>query len=454
MASATDEVVIKKEIEDTESPEQVDNQDSSQNQSEQSSSAKASKVWLEDETRSLIALAKHYIPKFKDSNYTKRQLLEDISNELHLIGYDATLEHVRNKLKYLRTKYRSTIEYNNKHVIKRTMPFSEELSDLYSLDYFDDQDSLNASELNGNGSSDRFNNTNSKAQKKSSKSVPASHVDLGTVVTTKKRTQSQKSSRSPAKKKATAKNQRSQPLFQCGLCMQKFSTSNDMHGHDCKHVGKITENSKKKLNSSAASTVFHWNSLITMHFLELLREYQHSNKNSNFRKGNIWENMSLLMKRRGHTIEPKELEKKFHVLTSAFEKTMKYNKTHKDKKKCAFFKRLTELYSHPSSFKCFKSSGPYKMTVEVSPFSYATKREPSTVTSRSSSSNSNNQRKVTDTKQAPPQNGTSEILQWLQNTWNEWKEIEKKREEVMAKRHNDLMEMLSYLIDSNGDNAH
>lgn len=183
-----------------------------------------------------------------------------------------------------------------------------------------------------------------------------------------------------------------------------------------------------------------------MQFLELLKDFQESHKNSHFRKGNIWNNMSTLMKRRGYNILPKELEKKWVTLSSAFEKTMKYNKTHKDKKKCAFFKRLTDLHKHPGSFSCFKSSEPAKMTVEVSPFSFAS-REPSSASSRPSTTNPAAQRKIIE-DQKPNHSSIPELMLWLENTWTEYKMLEKKKEALQAQRHNELMEMLSFLVDN------
>ncbi|GFX68697.1 uncharacterized protein TNCV_1801091 [Trichonephila clavipes] len=424
MAGVVNEVTVKKEIEDpADSPEQTDTQDSGQGQSE-NQNQKLSKVWTDSETRSLIELAKVYIPKFKDSTYSKRQLLEDISNELQMIGYETTPENVRNKMKYLRTRYRNVTDYNSKHVEKRSMPFADELNELYQLDYFD---ALDYSDRNGNGSNDiALRTTGTKRNAKST--IPASHVDLRTVVTSRKKNHQivHKGTKFAVKRKNAGKS-RSQPLFQCGLCMQKFKTSQDMHDH-----------------------AFHWNSLITMQFLELLKDYQENYKNSNFRKGNIWSNMSTLMKRRGYSILPKELEKKWSTLTTAFEKTMKYNKTHKDKKKCAFFKRLTDLFRHPASFKYFKSEEPVKMTLEVSPFSFAagnTNSRPSTTNSTFHRKNSEDQKMIQN------HNSMQELMLWLDNTWTEYKEIERKREAQQAQRHNELMEMLSYLVDNSANNC-
>nr|XP_015917303.1 autophagy protein 12-like isoform X2 [Parasteatoda tepidariorum] len=83
MASATDEVVIKKEIEDTESPEQVDNQDSSQNQSEQSSSAKASKVtlWLKPTGNAPILKNKKWTV---EKNCTMAKVIGFLKKYMHL----------------------------------------------------------------------------------------------------------------------------------------------------------------------------------------------------------------------------------------------------------------------------------------------------------------------------------------------------------------------------------
>ncbi|GIY59297.1 ubiquitin-like protein ATG12 [Caerostris extrusa] len=421
MAGTVEGVTIKKEIEDpVGSPEQSDTPDSGLGQTD-NQNPKLTKVWTEGETRSLIELAKVYIPKFKDSSYTKRQLLEDISNELQMIGYDTTPDHVRNKMKYLRTRYRNIVNYNLKHVEKRNMQFGDELAELYSLDYFDRMDSF---DRNGNSSSDvSFRSSTSKrnsksvSQSSSSKPVPASHVDLRTVVTTKKRKATQivhKGTRFAIKRKMNSKS-RSQQLFQCGLCMDKFKTSQDLHGHKCKATGKGKNESPKKKTSSSSNSpnVFHWNSLITMKFLELMKDYQDSHKNSNFRKGNLWVNMSALMKRRGYNILPTELEKKWSILSTAFEKTMKYNKTHKDKKKCAFFKRLTELHQHPSSFDCFKANEPVKMTVEVSPFSFASNS--SQVNSRPSTANSTSQRKNSEDQKIMPNHN---MTVWLKPTGN------------------------------------
>ncbi|CAL1264866.1 unnamed protein product [Larinioides sclopetarius] len=451
MAGVEEEVTIKKEIEDpTDSPEQNDAPESGQGQSD-NQNTKLTKVWTDEETRSLIKLAKAYIPKFKDSSYSKKQLLEDIAGELQKKGFFTTTpENVRNKMKYLRTRYKNVLDYNAKHVEKRAIPFADELVELYSLDYFDNGDFY---DRNGNGSNDvSFRASGSKRKS----TIPASHVDLRSVVTTKKKTTNQiihKGTKFAIKRKTNVKS-RSQPLYQCGLCMEKFKTSHNMHDHVCKAAAKASnEASKRKANTahSNSSNVFHWNSLITMQFLELLKEFQESHKNANFRKGNIWNNMSTLMKRRGYNILPKELEKKWVTLSSAFEKTMKYNKTHKDKKKCAFFKRLTDLYKHPASFSCFKSSEPVKMTVEVSPFSFAS-REPSSATSRPSTTNPAAQRKNSE-DQKPNHNSIPELMLWLQNTWTEYKMLEKKKEALQAQRHNELMEMLSFLVDNSSNNS-
>ncbi|XP_055925023.1 uncharacterized protein LOC129956972 isoform X2 [Argiope bruennichi] len=367
------------------------------------------------------------------------------------MGYDTTPENVRNKMKYLRTRYKNVLDYNAKHVEKRTMPFADELVELYSLDYFENGEYC---DRNGNGSNDI--SYRASGSKRRSSTIPASHVDLRSVVTSKKKTTNQiihKGTKFAIKKKANTKG-RAQPLYQCGLCMEKFKTSHNMHDHVCKAAAKANnETSKRKASTtpSNSSNVFHWNSLITMQFLELLKDFQESHKNSNFRKGNIWSNLSTMMKRRGYSILPKELEKKWITLSSAFEKTMKYNKTHKDKKKCAFFKRLTDLYKHPASFSCFKSSVPVKMTVEVSPFSFAS-REPTNATSRPSTTNSAAQRKNSE-DQKPNHNSIPELMRWLENTWSEYKLLEKKKELLQAQRHNELMEMLSFLVDNSSNNS-
>ncbi|KAG8177631.1 hypothetical protein JTE90_019658 [Oedothorax gibbosus] len=440
MATVVDGVTIKKEIEDPDSPD-------GQGQAENQNGQKLAKVWGDDETRSLIELAKVYIPKFKDSSYSKKQLLEDISAEMRSMGYDVTALNVHYKMKYLRAKYRNILNYNSKHVQKRDMPFHQALHELYSLDYFNDQDLMTppTPELNG--------------LKGKSKTVPASHVDLRAVVTSKKKkTATQvihKGTKFVLKRKAGSKSRGIQPLFQCGLCMEKFQTSQDMHGHDCKNTKSSAEVKRKSIASVPATPtaatatpngVFHWNSLMTMQLLELLKDYQDSHKNSNFRKGNLWDNMSTLMKRRGHNVHPKEIEKKWTVLTTAFEKTLHYNRTHKDKKKCAFFKRLSDLHRHPSSFACFRAEEPVKMTVEVSPFSFAASR----------SSLSQPLRPNKDEEEERHKNGGAstssmpELMLWLENTWTEYKEMEQKREEVQAQRHHELMEMLSYLVEGSG----
>lgn len=201
-------------------------------------------MWGDDETRSLIELAKVYIPKFKDSSYTKKQLLDDISGEMRDMGYDVTPENVRNKLKYLRAKYRSTLHYNAKHIEKRTLPFSQALHELYSLDYFNDQDLV---EQNGNGFNDIISTLPAKRTVKS-KTIPASHIDLRAVVTSKKKPAANqvihKGTKFALKRKAGTKS-RAQPLFQCGLCMEKFRTSHDMHEHACKNVKSVNDVKKK-----------------------------------------------------------------------------------------------------------------------------------------------------------------------------------------------------------------
>lgn len=186
-----------------------------------------------------------------------------------------------------------------------------------------------------------------------------------------------------------------------------------------------------------------------MQFLELLKDYQDSHKNSNFRKGNIWDNMSTLMKRRGYDIPPKEIERKYGVLTAAFDKTLQYNRTHKDKKKCAFFKRLFDLYRHPTSFTCFKSEEPVKMTVEVSPFSFA--REVAAPKPPAQQQRKGGEDQKQQGAQSETQGSMPELMLWLDNTWSEFKELERKKEAVQAQRHHELMEMLSYLVEGSGN---
>lgn len=202
-------------------------------------------VWGDDETRSLIELAKVYIPKFKDSSYSKKQLLEDISAEMRSMGYEVTPLNVHYKMKYLRAKYRNILNYNSKHVQKRDMPFHQALHELYSLDYFNDQDLMPMTTPEQNG------------LKRKSKTVPASHVDLRAVVTSKKKKSStqviHKGTKFVLKRKAGAKSRGAQPLFQCGLCMEKFQTSHDMHDHECRNMKSPTEVVRKSVASVPAT---------------------------------------------------------------------------------------------------------------------------------------------------------------------------------------------------------
>lgn len=185
----------------------------------------------------------------------------------------------------------------------------------------------------------------------------------------------------------------------------------------------------------------HWNSLLTMQFLDILKDYQESSKSSNLRKGNIWENIAMHMKRLGNKISPVELSNKWRILSTNYIKTVAYNKTHKDKKKCAFYKRLMELHNHHSSFNCFNQRNQTpKRTVQVSPFSFS--QGSSTASPKQLSSAFTNQ------KMFQEQASTPELIAWLNNTWTEYKEIERKRQEAENQRHNEIMEMLSYLIDS------
>lgn len=180
-----------------------------------------------------------------------------------------------------------------------------------------------------------------------------------------------------------------------------------------------------------------------MHFLDLLKEYQDSHKNSNFRKGNIWENLSTHMKRLGHKIHPSELAKKWKILSTNYEKTVAYNNTHKDKKKCAFYKRLMELHNHQTSFNCFKERNQAaKRTVQVSPFSF------SQVASSSSLPRQLNFNNLNMVKEEKRPSNMTDFIQWLDNTWTEYKEIERARQQLENQRHNEIMEMLAYLVES------
>lgn len=198
-----------------------------------------------------------------------------------------------------------------------------------------------------------------------------------------------------------------------------------------------------------------WSSLVTIQFLENMLKYQQSHKNSNFRKGNIWVQMSALLKRKGHSIPPREVEKKWIELSTNFEKTLQYNKTHKEKKKCAFYKRLFQMHLLPGGFSAFVAeelpnpTTPVRMTVEVSPFSF------SSSVSRDDDPpmpSINGQ----EEEQKPPQSGAGgsnqDLIHWLDTTWTEYKELERKREAERVQRHNEVMEMLAFLIECNGGN--
>lgn len=188
----------------------------------------------------------------------------------------------------------------------------------------------------------------------------------------------------------------------------------------------------------------HWNSLITMQFLDLLKDYQVNNKNSNFKRGNVWDNIASDMKRLGHKISVAELSKKWEVLSTNYQRTVAYNSTHRDKKKCAFFKRLMELHNH-QPFNCFNEKQSAKQTVEVSPFSFS-QASSSNISPKPLSSPTFNNQKVYKERQKP--NNSSDLIEWLNNTWTEYKEMERQRREIENQRHNEIMEMLSYLIES------
>lgn len=198
-------------------------------------------------------------------------------------------------------------------------------------------------------------------------------------------------------------------------------------------------------NETFSFFLVHWNSLITMQFLDLLKDYQVNNKNSNFKRGNVWENITADMKRLGHKISVDELSKKWNVLSTNYQRTVAYNSTHRDKKKCAFFKRLMELHNH-QPFNCFNEKQSAKQTVEVSPFSFS-QASSSNISAISLSPNFNNQKAFKE-KAKQSNNSSSDLLDWLNNTWTEFKEMERQRREVENQRHNEIMEMLSYLIES------
>lgn len=182
-------------------------------------------MWSEDETKSMLELHKSYIQRFQDGNYSKKQLLEDVAQELNLIGYDTTPEKVRNKMKYLRARYKAMLEYNVKHVEKKVIPFQDELAELYQMPFFDDEPVIN-----GNGSSD-LNFRSSLRSKKPVKSPPVQRFALKNVLPKKK--SSTVSKAKILKKKAKAKRSGA-PLFQCGICLNKFQSSSEMHTHNCK----------------------------------------------------------------------------------------------------------------------------------------------------------------------------------------------------------------------------
>lgn len=184
-------------------------------------------MWSEDETKSMLEVHKSFIQRFQDGNYSKKQLLEDVAQELNLLGYDTTPEKVRNKMKYLRARYKAMLEYNVKHVEKKVIPFQDELAELYNMPFFDDEPVIN-----GNGSSD-FNFRASKGlrNKKLAKPATVPRFSLKNVLP-KKKSPASKASKM-IKKKVKAKRSGA-PLFQCGICLNKFQSSSEMHVHNCK----------------------------------------------------------------------------------------------------------------------------------------------------------------------------------------------------------------------------
>lgn len=194
--------------------------------------------WSDDEVRSMIQLHKSFGQRFKDGNYSKKQLLEDVTQEMNLIGFDATPEKVRNKMKYLRARYKGLLQYNAKHVEKKPIPFEEELSELFNMEYFDDQEPL----VNGNGIADNSicSKPTGRVKRVVKKKCRTSPADLKTVVAKKKSNAVSKAT------KVIRKRVKGKPLFQCGRCLMKFQASQEMHGHVCKTPVKLNNEAKKK----------------------------------------------------------------------------------------------------------------------------------------------------------------------------------------------------------------
>lgn len=186
----------------------------------------------------MLQLHKNYVPRFQNGNYSKKQLLEDVAQELNLNGYDATPEKVRNKMKHLKTKYKGMLEYNASHVRKKLIPFQDELSELYNMPYFDDEPLVN-----GNGSSDLTFHSKSPGKKRPKPS-------LKSILARKKSSTVAKASK--IKKIVKAKRTVGQPLFQCGLCFSKFQSSSEMHVHSCK-TSLIKMNHENRKRSPAKS---------------------------------------------------------------------------------------------------------------------------------------------------------------------------------------------------------
>ena len=223
-------------------------------------------VWSEDETKSMLEFHKSYIQRFQDGNYSKKQLLEDVAQELNLIGYDTTPEKVRNKMKYLRARYKAMLEYNVKHVEKKVIPFQEELAELYQMPFFDDEPVIN-----GNGSSD-FNFRSSKGlrNKKLPKPATVSRFSLKNVLPKKKSSTISKASKI-LKKKAKAKRSGA-PLFQCGICLNKFQSSSEMHVHNCKPPPvKMNNDIRKRIpqrsSPQSCKCCFYYYMFIDMFFI-------------------------------------------------------------------------------------------------------------------------------------------------------------------------------------------
>lgn len=195
--------------------------------------------------------------------------------------------------------------------------------------------------------------------------------------------------------------------------------------------------------------------MCTMKFLELLKEFKIFSRSFNSKNSNLLEEVTSIMRKEGLDLCTSDLEKKWKNLASTYEKTVIYNRKHHDKKKCAFFNRLSELYKHGASMDMFKQvEEPENMTIEVSPFAFSTSNWCDN--DEGAASYSANRmppppprlQNYGNSKMNGPSSNGSELVQWLDGFWKDWKELDRKREAANSKRHGELMEVLSFIAEN------